>query len=704
MAVNDQFEHWQWRFTSIFWILALTTATADIEKNPGPRKPKYPCGTCGRAVTWKQKGIRCDNSNCQQWYHIDCQNMRSTIYEFMDSSNCSWECLACAFPNFSTTLFDLHSLSSTNGFSVLSDADKTGSHSSPGPPIACSSPVPTRGKGNHQQVSTRPLRILNVNCQSIMNKREEFDVLLSSANCDVIFGTESWLNGGIKDNEVFPPGYSIYRKDRSHGRGGGVFIGVRENIMSSRVQDYETDCEIVWVKLDITKHRSLYLAAFYRPSANDQLSLDHLTDSLARLPKNQDIWLAGDMNLPGIDWTTNDIKPSCPTPTQHNQFMEILADNGLTQTVETPTRGDNILDLFAVSNPTLVNRIETMPGISDHDVVFAEIDVSPKRYQQQRRQIPIYTKAKWDKIKDDLKVTHIKLQKEKDKKDVNSLWNILKTDLLHSIKQHIPHKTTSKKDRPPWIKGKVRSMIRARHRIHKKIKTTKENTQLMEMERKMRDLKHNIRRETRKAYWDYVESIMVPNDEKPYNKDSKKLYSFIKHRKSDSIGIAPLKDRGQLKELPRDKAEILNEQFKSVFTDERPLDNDILNMQQRHPDIDQLSITAPGIQKLLEQLQPHKAMGPDQLHPRVMKEVATNLAPPLQTIFMKSLISGEVPADWRKAHVVPIFKKGEKYLASNYPTSLAYMYSIKGNGTYNSQTYPQPSRCAQNTYRQPTRI
>ena len=45
---------------------------------------------------------------------------------------------------------------------------------------------------------------------------------------------------------------------------------------------------------------------------------------------------------------------------------------------------------------------------------------------------------------------------------------------------------------------------------------------------------------------------------------------------------------------------------------------------------------------------------------------------PIQPLSMASLLSrGEVPSDWRQANVIPVFKKGEKYLASNYrPVSL----------------------------------
>ncbi|CAM5146678.1 unnamed protein product [Natator depressus] len=64
-------------------------------------------------------------------------------------------------------------------------------------------------------------------------------------------------------------------------------------------------------------------------------------------------------------------------------------------------------------------------------------------------------------------------------------------------------------------------------------------------------------------------------------------------------------------------------------------------------------------------------MGPDALHPRVLKELMDVIAEPLAIIFENSWRSGEVPEDWRKANVVPIFKKGKKEDSGNYkPVSL----------------------------------
>ncbi|KFW74294.1 hypothetical protein N305_10244, partial [Manacus vitellinus] len=74
------------------------------------------------------------------------------------------------------------------------------------------------------------------------------------------------------------------------------------------------------------------------------------------------------------------------------------------------------------------------------------------------------------------------------------------------------------------------------------------------------------------------------------------------------------------------------------------------------------------VSDLLSHLDPHKSMGPDGIHPRVMRELAEELAKPLSIIFQQSWLSGTVPDDWRLVNVTPIHKKGCKEDPGNYRT------------------------------------
>ena len=82
-------------------------------------------------------------------------------------------------------------------------------------------------------------------------------------------------------------------------------------------------------------------------------------------------------------------------------------------------------------------------------------------------------------------------------------------------------------------------------------------------------------------------------------------------------------------------------------------------------------IQVETVRELLLHLDCHKSVGPDGLHPRVLRKLAGVIAELFSAIYQRCWLSGEVPVDWRLADVTPIYKKGCKEDPGNYrPVSL----------------------------------
>ena len=134
--------------------------------------------------------------------------------------------------------------------------------------------------------------------------------------------------------------------------------------------------------------------------------------------------------------------------------------------------------------------------------------------------------------------------------------------------------------------------------------------------------------------------------------------------------MAPLKDKGKLHSDDRSKVEILNQQFSSVFTKktEKPFTT---VPGEKVPEMQDIQIDVPGVQKLLSDLKIKKASGPDNLPNTIIKGTADEIAPALAEIFRLSIHTGNLPTDWSRANISPVFKKGSKQEAGNFrPVSL----------------------------------
>ena len=171
------------------------------------------------------------------------------------------------------------------------------------------------------------------------------------------------------------------------------------------------------------------------------------------------------------------------------------------------------------------------------------------------------------------------------------------------------------KHRLPWVAPNLRKLNKKKNKAY--------NNRKKHLE-KFKKLKNAVQKELRAAYWSYIEKIIcdLPINE-PGQFDSSKakpknLFSYIKSTRSDNSGVTPLKKEGKLITETEEKANILSQQFESVFNNET-----YLNIPGKgpspHPQIPSIHISETGINTFLSNLNPHKTCGPDNINGRVLK-------------------------------------------------------------------------------------
>ena len=85
------------------------------------------------------------------------------------------------------------------------------------------------------------------------------------------------------------------------------------------------------------------------------------------------MWVTGDFNLPiSTAWNLNSVEGNAYPLDLCNMLIDIFNAIGSTYMVDSPTRGNSILDLFATNRPGLIHKVKVNPGLSDHEVITIE--------------------------------------------------------------------------------------------------------------------------------------------------------------------------------------------------------------------------------------------------------------------------------------------------------------------------------------------
>ena len=217
-----------------------------------------------------------------------------------------------------------------------------------------------------------------------------------------------------------------------------------------------------------------------------------------------------------------------------------------------------------------------------------------------------------------------------------------------SAEKHIPSKISRSVSSVPWITPEIRRKIRKRNETHAKAKKTGS----AKIRSKFETLRKEIKADIRKQHDLYVNNLV--GDVKANPRD---FYRYINSKKKIYPNIPPLKKRqgGGLAQSDFERESEFNSQLTDVFTKSEHSQVPLLDRSATF--MEDIVVTKEGVTKLLKNLNPSKALGLDELHPRVLTELATELGPLFAHLFQQSIDKGEIPKEWSLANIFPCSKR-----------------------------------------------
>ena len=181
---------------------------------------------------------------------------------------------------------------------------------------------------------------------------------------EIVGITESWISTDTIDfeGEYQIPGYELIKKDRTNKKGGGVLLYVKE-CLDPIDCELLTEHEMIGVVLKNLK-RELYFYLVYRPPHQAVEWDESLYNNLSTAARNKFCIITGDFNCPKVNWK------NMTGDAEGTRLLDFASEEILTQWVEEPTRGNNILDLVFSSEDNLISNLEVGEklGKSDHSI------------------------------------------------------------------------------------------------------------------------------------------------------------------------------------------------------------------------------------------------------------------------------------------------------------------------------------------------
>ena len=512
------------------------------------------------------------------------------------------------------------------------------------------------------------------NTDSLLNKRHELKVIISTHKPDVLMITET-----LPKNASTPPdkaefaidNYELYYNHEDSNCHRGVCIYVHQSLKSKRILQCESCPESVWCEINLQKNDTLILGSVYRSPnanpANNETINSFLMNLSARKPTH--LLISGDFNYPEINWENG----YSQTNEDHraSKFLNTVYDSYLIQHVDQHThfRSDQeptLIDLLLTNEEEMVNGIQYLPplGKSHHSGLLFQYMCynNPTRNASLREKIYQYHAGKYAEMNQEL--NQFDWGSVLEGKSAEESWCLFEDLIQKMVEKYVPKRRVRDDGSrpPPWMNNAIREKSKDKWAAYWEMRRNRDDPS----RRHYAKIRNQLKWLVRKTVKNYEKSVAAEAKTNP-----KAFYAYVKSKTKVQSSIPDIETVNGLTKTDTEKAEAMNQFFTSVFTKE-----DLHSIPQptnyfKDDALTDIEITEDIVRKKLMELNQNKSAGADNQHPRVLKEIADTIVTPVTIIYNKSLDEGYLPQVWRDANITPIHKKGNKAISNNYrPVSL----------------------------------
>ena len=236
-------------------------------------------------------------------------------------------------------------------------------------------------------------------------------------------------------------------------------IAYKDSLVAVQAEIPQVNAQTVWAKMESRSSKPTQIGAYYRPpSDRTPDTVDDLNTVMENLDPDCPTILGGDFNTGDIIWESNTVAPNSERKPLCERLIEVLESHHQEQIQQKPTREQAVLYLYCTNCPGLVKSSNTIPGISDHNIIIVASSIRAQQPKKPKRIIKQWSNVDWEAVKEESNKFWDDFLSHHKERTVESNYEAFCQHVNDIITSHVP---TKGKRSPGWQLNYAACIIRS---------------------------------------------------------------------------------------------------------------------------------------------------------------------------------------------------------------------------------------------------